>query len=507
MSKLEFMVLTIVLCLCTFMQVLDYSIANVSIPYIAGGLGVSDNDGTWVITMFAVGNAICLPLSGWLARRFGAVRTMVLSVVMFTFFSWLCGAAWSFNSLVLFRFIQGFVGGPMIPLSQSLLIQIFPETKKNLALAIWVMVAVVGPIAGPILGGWITFDYVWRWIFYINVPVGVICSIFIWHFMKNKESTIVKEKVDYMGLVFLAVGISSLQIMLDKGEQYDWFRNPVIILLAITSIVFLTFLIVWEKNEPHPILDLTLFRSRNFTLGTVLTSGSYMIIFGAIVLTPLWLQDYMGYTSLWAGLAVSTMGVIPVCIVMFVAWLMNRIRLKFILIFSFLCFAATFFYFAYFTTQVSFRYVAFSRLLFGIPIAFWLPPLMALTLAGIPATKLANATGIFHFFRIFAGGAGTSLFVTLWDRRSIFHHSNLASQVTAFNENSKEFLGKLDQLNLPGKEGLTMLNNITDKQASILGMNDVFYLSAWLFIILLIGVFCLKRREHAQRDASTLESK
>ncbi len=506
MSKLSLVVVSIALALCTFMQVLDYSIANVSIPYISGDLGVSDNDGTWVITMFAVGNAICLPLTGWLTRRFGSVRVMVVSATLFTFFSWVCGAAWSFNMLIGARFVQGFVAGPMIPLSQSLMLQTFPENKKNLALAVWSMVAVVGPIAGPILGGWLTYDYVWRWIFYINIPIGIICVIFIWHIMKDHESKIIKEKVDYMGLVFLAIGISALQVLLDKGEQYDWFRNPIIITLAIVSVIFLTLLVVWEKNEPYPIMDLTLFRSRNFVIGTILTSVSYMTLFGAIVTTPLWLQEYMGYTSLWAGLAVSTMGIIPVFLAVVVAKLMGVMRLKILVMICFATYAATFFYFSFFTTQVSFGYVAFSRLILGLGLACWIAPLMAISLAGIPSQKLSSATGIFHFFRIFAGGAGTSLFVTLWDRRSIHHHSNLASKVTPFNENTKSFFNQLDQLDITGQSGVAMLNDITDKQAAILGLNDVFWFSAWLFVILFFGIFLLKKREHAQRDAAKRES-
>ncbi len=325
----------IALSLCTFMQVLDTSIANVSIPYIAGDLAVSVTDGTWVITMFAVGNAISLPLTGWLTKRFGSIRVMFLSVLAFTIVSWLCGVSLNIKMLVGMRFMQGFVAGPLIPLSQSLMIMSFPKEKKNLALAIWNMVAIVGPIAGPILGGWITYNYSWPWIFFINVPVGIFCTLTIRGIYRNKETPIEKIKVDKIGIFLLAIAVFSLQIILDNGQELDWWRSNTIRILTMVSFLSFVFLFIWESFQKDPIFDLKMFRNRNYALGTILVSLSYMLLFGAIVLTPLWLQETMGYTAFLAGLAVSTMGVVPFFTVLIVAKLMNHIRLRYLIIASF----------------------------------------------------------------------------------------------------------------------------------------------------------------------------
>ena len=286
----------IALSLCTFMQVLDYSIANVSIPYIAVDLATSVNDGTWVITMFAVGNAIALPLTGLLTRRLGSIRLMILSVSLFTLFSWLCGMSINMNMLVVMRFIQGVVAGPMIPLSQSLMIMTFPREKRNLALALWNMVAVVGPIAGPILGGWITFNYSWPWIFFINIPVGIFCVLVIRSLYKKRETKIEKVRVDTVGILLLAFAVSALQILLDQGQQLDWMRSNIIVVLAVISVISFIFLFIWELTFDTPIMDLRMFKNRNFLIGTVITALSYMVLFGVIVITPLWLQEMMGYS-------------------------------------------------------------------------------------------------------------------------------------------------------------------------------------------------------------------
>lgn len=485
---------SIALSLCTFMQVLDYSIANVSIPYIAGDLAVSNEDGTWVITMFAVGNAISLPLTGWFTKRYGSTRIMVLSTVLFTLFSIFCGMSVSINMLVFMRFMQGLVAGPLIPLSQSLLLMSFPKEKKNLGLALWNMVAIVGPITGPILGGWITFDYTWPWIFYINIPIGIICSLIIWSIYKDRETPTAKNPVDWMGIVLLAMGVSSLQIMLDKGEQYDWWSSPVIIALSVVSFISLVFLVIWELTDKHPILDLSLFRNRNFTLGTILTALSYMTLFGAIVLSPLWLQTNMGYTALLAGLAVSTMGIVPFFTVLLVAKLMNRLKLRFLVAFSFLLYAVTLFYLSGFDTSISFEKVAISRLYLGFGISCWLAPLTAITFAHFPTHKLNMGVGIFHFFRILMGGVGTSVFVTMWERRATYHHSNLIDRITPFDPLSRHTRSQLESV-FTDKEAFGLIDSEAWCQAFMLSLNDVFWVGAWLFVLMMFGAFLFKKRK------------
>lgn len=485
----------IALSLCTFMQVLDYSIANVSIPYIAGDLAVSVNDGTWVITMFAVGNAIALPLTGWFTRRFGSIRVMVLSTLLFTIFSWLCGLSISLNMLVVMRFIQGFVAGPLIPLSQSLMIMSFSKERRNFALALWNMVAVVGPIAGPILGGWITYDYSWPWIFFINIPIGIFCVIAIRTIYKSKETKIEKLRVDKVGILLLALGVSALQIILDQGQQLDWWRSNIIWMLTVVSVVSFTFMIVWELNTPDPVIDLRLFKNRNFAIGAFLVSFSYMILFGVIVISPLWLQEMMGYTALWAGLAVSTMGILPFCTVIFVAKLMDRYRLKYLVLFAFFAYGFALFFFSTFTTAVSFKEIALSRLLLGLGICTWLAPLTAITFAHFTPEKLATGQGIFHFFRILMGGVGTSIFVTFWERRATFHHSNITQAVNPYNPASKSFFEKLSELQIYGQKALTVVDNIAWKQAYMLSTNDIFWAGGWAFVVFFVFTLFLRRKK------------
>ncbi|MEX0962308.1 MAG: DHA2 family efflux MFS transporter permease subunit [Simkaniaceae bacterium] len=487
--------LTLALSLCTFMQVLDTSIANVSIPYIAGGLAVSNNDGTWVITCFAVGNAIALPLTGWLAERFGSVKVMVLSTLLFTFTSWMCGGAFTFNMLIIMRFIQGLVAGPLIPLSQSLLLQNYPPKKRNIALTIWSMIVVVAPVIGPIIGGWITYNYSWPWIFYINIPVGITSAFLIWHLLKGRESVVKKRPIDYLGLILLTLAVSALQILLDQGQQLDWFRNPIIKTLGVVSALSFIYLFIWELFHKDPLIDFRLLKNRNYAIGTFVTAVSYMVLFGTIVVSPLWLQDYQNYTATWAGLAISTMGIVPIFASYPVAKMMNSMSLKPIIMTSFIAYALALFYFTSFTTNVSFAEVAMSRLLLGVGISFYLPPLISISMAHMPNEKLSSATGIYHFFRIFAGGAGTSLFVTLWERRTSFHHSNLVSFLTPYYGAAKNRMQMLLDRGFSKEESYALLNDITDQQAAMLGVNDTFWVSGWIFITLIIFVFFFKKRE------------
>ncbi len=285
---------TVALSLATFMNVLDLSIANVSIPAISGDLGVSPDQGTWVITSFGVANAISLPLTGWLTRRYGQVKLFLYSVLLFVLASFLCGLAPSIELLILFRVIQGAVAGPMIPLSQSLLLSSFPKEKAGTALALWAMTTLVAPVVGPLLGGFITDNINWPWIFYINVPVGLVAAAVTWFIYQKRETPTVKLPIDGVGLLLLIVWVGALQITLDKGKDLDWFHSTLIVSLVITSIVGFALFVVWELTENHPVVDLKLFSYRNFWTSTLAMSLAYGAFFGNVVLLPLWLQQFMG---------------------------------------------------------------------------------------------------------------------------------------------------------------------------------------------------------------------
>ena len=305
---------TIALSLATFMNVLDTSIANVSIPAISGDLGVSPSQGTWVITSFAVANAISVPLTGWLTQRFGPVRLFVGSILLFVIASWLCGLAPNIGMLIAFRVLQGFVAGPMIPLSQTLLLSSYPRAKAGTAMAMWAMTVLVAPVAGPLLGGWITDNISWPWIFYINIPVGLIAAAVTWSIYRKRDPGSRKSPFDYVGLALLVIWVGALQIMIDKGKELDWFGSTQIVVLAIVAVVGFAFFLAWELTEEHPIVDLRLFARRNFLTGTIALSVAYGLFFGNVVLLPLWLQQYMGYTATWAGLATAPVGILAIVI-------------------------------------------------------------------------------------------------------------------------------------------------------------------------------------------------
>ena len=319
---------TIGLSLATFMQVLDTTIANVSLPTIAGNLGVSSNQSTWVITSFAVSMAISLPLTGFLTRRFGEVKLFVWSTLLFALTSFLCGVSQSMGMLIVFRAIQGAVAGPMYPITQSLLISIYPPAKRGMALALLAMVTVVAPIAGPILGGLITDNYSWPWIFFINVPIGIFASMVVAAQMKGREEKTERPKIDYVGLITLIIGVGALQVVLDKGNDEDWFNSTFIVVTSIISAIALAVFLIWELTDKDPIVDLKLFRHRNFAAGTMALVLAYAAFFAIGLLVPLWLQRNLGYTSTWAGYATAPLGVIPVLLTFIVGKYATRIDLR-----------------------------------------------------------------------------------------------------------------------------------------------------------------------------------
>ena len=305
-------IITLALSLATFMQVLDSTIANVAIPTISGDLGASFSQGTWVITSFGVANAISIPITGWLAKRFGEVKLFLISTALFVLASWLCGISHSLEMLILCRIFQGLAAGPIIPLSQSLLLNNYPPEKRGMALAFWAMTIVVAPIFGPILGGWISDNLHWGWIFFINVPVGLFIISTSWKILMPRESKIQHQPIDTVGLVLLVLGVGCLQLMLDQGREQDWFNSTEIIILAVISAVTLTALVIWELTDDNPVVDISLFKQRNFTVGCLSTSLAFLIYLGSVVLIPLLLQQVFGYTATWAGLASAPVGLFPI---------------------------------------------------------------------------------------------------------------------------------------------------------------------------------------------------
>jgi MFS transporter, DHA2 family, multidrug resistance protein len=479
-------VVMVALSTATFMIVLDYSIANVSIPYIAGDLAVSTDQGTYVITSFAVGNSIALPITGWLTKRIGAVKLICISLLLFTFFSWTCGAALDFQMLIVSRFLQGLSSGPLIPLSQTLLVMSNPPEKKNAALAFWSTIVITAPIAGPILGGWISYDYYWPWIFYINIPVGIASAAILWLCLKKRETPREHPPLDWVGLLFLALGVTCLQFLLDKGEQFDWFRSNLMVTMGVVSVISFTLLIVWSATTENPLIELKLFKIRTFSISVFYIAVMYAIYFGSVVLVPLWLQTSMNYTSIWAGLAVAPIGIAPVLLGELSGKLLTKYGHTLLLGVCFVLFSISCFYTAYFDTDVDIWHVAFSRFLLGCGLVFFITPLFALSVQGVPGPKLASSTGIFHFVRAMFGGVGTSVFTTMWIRRSAYHHATVGENLTVFSSQTTSYLDQLGTLGLHGQKALEQMNVTLDQQSDVLAINDCFFLMGWVFLGLLI---------------------
>jgi len=480
---------TTALSLAMFMQVLDTTIAAVSIPTISGDLAVSPNQGTWVLTSFAVSNAIALPLAGWLARRFGEVRLFVTATLVFTAASWICGLAPDFHTLITARVLQGVAAGPMIPISQSLLINNYPEEKRGLALAFWAMTTTIAPVTGPLLGGWITENISWPWIFYINVPVGLVCSYITWRLLRSRETATQHLPIDRLGLILLVVGVGCLQIMLDKGNELDWFGSTFICTLAIVSVLALIVLVVWELTAKYPVIDLTLFRQRNFSVCVLAVSCGYMLFFAGIVIFPLWLQTQMGYTSTWAGLASMPLGIMAVILSPIVGKNQHRVDLRLLASLSFVVFAVSSFWQSGYTTDADIWRIIAPRFIQGIAIACFFVPLTTLLLSGLPPQRIASAMGLSNFMRVLSGSLGTSLSVWLWQDRSAQHYGQLAEHISVYNPASVHYLANAEQISHSTSGALNMVAETINRQAVTLATADIFWLSGWIFLALLALVW------------------
>ncbi len=481
------------LALGTFMQVLDSTIANVSLPTIAGNLGVSTNQGTWVITSFAVANGIGVPLTGWLMGRYGVVRTFVFSVIAFTVASFLCGIAWNLSSLIFFRVLQGGTSGPMIPGSQALLISIFPAHKRATALGIWAITTLVAPICGPILGGYISDNYHWGWIFLINVPVGLIVAFLAWRMLESRETPTRKLPIDTVGLGLLIVWVGTLQIMLDSGKDADWFSSTTIVIEAIITVVFFVAFLIWELTETHPIVDLSLFKNRNFALGTVAFCLGYAVFFANNLLMPLWLQTQIGYTATWAGLVAAPTGVIAVLLTPFTARMMARIDARLIASLAFVAFGVSYLMRAGLTADASFFAFMLPLLVQGIAMATFFLAMITILLDGVAPPRIPMASGLSNFTRITAGGFAASMVTTLWDRREAFHQARMADLTTGFNPALTQALAGLHRLGFPDLGAKASIIRVMTSQAYLLGANDIFWASGWACFIL-IGMVWLCRK-------------
>ena len=485
--------LTLVLSLATFMLVLDSTIANVAIPTIAGDLGASSSQGTWVITSFGVANAISIPITGWLAKRFGEVRLFLVSTLLFVLASWLCGISHSLEMLIVFRVLQGAVAGPIIPLSQSLLLNNYPPEKRGMALAFWSMTIVVAPICGPILGGWISDNIHWGWIFFINVPIGLVVVLISWKLLEGRESKVSHQPVNTVGLILLALGIGALQLMLDQGRELDWFNSTEIVVLTIIAAVGLIALIIWELTDDNPVVDVSLFKSRNFTVGCVSTSLAFLVYSGTVVLIPLLLQQVYNYTATWAGLAAAPVGLLPILLAPIIGKFGNKIDMRILITVSFMVYALTFYWRAVtFEPDMTFMDVALPQIVQGLAVACFFMPLTTITLSGLPREKMASASSLFNFLRTLAGSIGTSLTTFMWYNREAVHHTQLTEVINPYNPISQQFFQTMGGFGLSEEQTASYLARQITAQGFIIGANEIFLVSAITFISLVVLIWFAK---------------
>jgi DHA2 family multidrug resistance protein len=481
--------LTLALPLATFMQVVDTTIANVAVPTIAGNLGSSISQGTWIITSYTVANAIVLPLSGRLAQRFGEVRLFLASTVLFSLTSFLCGIAQDLTTLVIFRALQGALGGPMMPLAQTLLLNNYPRERQPMAIALWSMTVSVAPVFGPILGGYISDNYHWGWIFFINVPVGALVLFLTGRLLSGRESETARPPWSATSFGLLALGVGALQMMLDRGKELDWFNSNEITALALTAFISLVLLITWERHNPAPLLDLSLFRQRNFTIGVILISLGMMLFLGTVVLLPLLLQTRYGYTATWAGLVTAPVGLLTICLTPLIGKYGARIGLRPIITFGFLVFALCMHLRSRFAPSIDIWFVIWPQFIQGAATAAFFVPIVTLAFADLPPRQMAGAAGLFNCIRTLFGAIGASVATTLWERREAWHHVRLSGRLDPYNPLASQALEQMTNQGLTMDQAQFILTRQITNQGYILAATEIYRLCSLAFLLMIILVW------------------
>ena len=469
---------TIILALANFMVVVDTTIANVSIPHITGSLAVSSSQGTWIITSYAVAEAICVPLTGWIAGRFGAVRSFATCLAGFTIFSILCGLSSSLEMLVVCRIGQGLFGGPLMPLSQTLLMRIHPPEKHAQAMGLWAMTTVVGPVVGPILGGCISDNMSWHWIFFINIPIGILCVLGTLHFLKVAETETLNEKIDIVGLALLVIAVGSLQLMLDLGHERDWFSNSFVCGLAVTAVIGFVVFIIWEATEKNPVVNVRIFRHLGYSVAVLTLAFGFGAFFGSIVLIPQWLQSNMGYTATWAGYLTATMGFGSILMSPVVAKLSTKVDPRALASFGLFLLAGVTLMRAFWSNDVDFMALAWPQILQGFGIPFFFIPLNTIALSCVHESEVASAAGLMSFVRTIGGAIGASLSVTIWD-----DHSKIARSEMVSNLNAEPTVNMLMQQGFSYQSAIAKISSIVDKESLTMAADHVFFIFSLVFVI------------------------
>lgn len=469
----------ITLAFANFVAVLNLTIANVAVPNIAGSLGATTSQGTWVITSFAVGEAITVPLTGWLAARFGAIRIFVGAAIAFGVFSLISGLANSLGLLVVARIFQGFSGGPLMPLSQTLLMRIFPKEKAAAAIGLWSMTTLVAPVVGPILGGYLCDEYHWSWVFIINLPIALTCSFFSWKLLKRYQEPLLQNPIDIVGLVLLIIWVAALQLMLDEGKDLDWFASTKIVMLAVTALIGFAAFLIWELYNEHPVVDLRVFRHRGFTASVLTISLAFAAFFGVSVLTPLWLQSFMGYTATQAGLATAWTGITAFFIAPMVAQASNKVDPRKLVFVGVIWMGLITLWRSIATTDMGFWDVAIPLMVMGFALPFFFIPTTGLALASVEEREMDSAAGLMNFLRTLSGAFATSLVTTAWSDGITRNHAELVG----ITDSDQSIRTLLDQSGMEPDAVNQAIDYLITGQSVMLATNQLMWAIGIAFLI------------------------
>jgi DHA2 family multidrug resistance protein len=495
----------------TFMEVLDTTVVNVSLPHIAGSLSVTIDEATWALTSYLVANAIILPMTGWLASLFGRKRLLMLSVVGFTASSFLCGLAPTLPMLILFRVMQGATGGALQPLSQAVLLEAFPPQDRGKAMGFWGLGIVVAPILGPVLGGWLTDSYSWRWVFYINIPVGiasiVMTKLFIFDPPYLRQEN---RRIDYWGIGMLAVGIGALQILLDKGQEEDWFASSLMIALAVTSAVSLVALVAHELITDDPVVDLRVFKARSYAVGVFLMTVVGFVLYGSMVLLPIMLQTLLGYPPLQAGIAMAPRGVGSFFMMPITGLMTGKFDARKLLTTGLLVGGVTLLWLSRLNLQAGYWDIFWPQLIQGVGMSLLFVPLTTVAMDPIPREKMGNATSLFNLMRNIGGSVGIATTGTMLARNNQSTTALLGVNVTAYDAASQQtFAGIRAGFLASGADAVTATNRayaamfgLVQRQATMVSFVGIFQLLGVLFVALVPLVLLMKRPQRGRGPAA-----
>src|SRR5712672_3089138 len=498
-------VIAITVTLATFMEVLDTDIANVALPHISGNLSAGADESTWVLTSYLVSNAIVLPLSGWLSSIVGRKRFYMGCVMLFTLSSLLCGFAINLPMLIVFRILQGAGGGGLQPSEQAILADTFPPAKRGMAFAVYGVAVVMAPAIGPTLGGWITDNFTWRWIFFINIPVGILSLLLTSRLIQDppyfKRRKLSETRIDYIGLGFVALGLGTLQVVLDKGQREDWFESHFILILSLICAASLIFVVIWEWKHKDPIIDLHLFRDRTFGVSNLLMFMLGFALLGSTLLLPLFMQTLLGYTAEQAGLALMPGGFTIIVLLPLVGFLLSRYSPRWLLFFGLVVLSASLFHMTNFDLQVDFRTVAMARVIQAVGMAFLFVPINTAAYAFLPRDKNNAASGLMNLARNIGGSVGISIVTTLLDRRTQQHLNDFASHLTAgsaalqasIQGASRAMVAHGASASGATRQAYALVQGTVERQATMLAYIDCFWFLGVDILVMVPMVFLMKK--------------